>query len=107
MSWVSLLPLLGLAGGLVLVFLRVRQGSLFCRSFLRVHPRYRDFLRKRGLTKPEHFLDLAVVVISGHPDRQVARVTLEEGEERITAYLKREHHVPLKERLTNFWAGFG
>jgi tRNA A-37 threonylcarbamoyl transferase component Bud32 len=46
------------------------------------------------------------LIISGHPDRNVARVTVG-GPAGITAYLKREHRVHWRDRLGSAWAGFG
>src|SRR5437899_2798451 len=68
-----------------------RQGG-----FLEVSPRYQRLLRRLGLIEPRHFLALSTRwpaaapadgpgavqhVVSGHPDRHVARVLLGEGRE--------------------------
>jgi tRNA A-37 threonylcarbamoyl transferase component Bud32 len=74
---------------------------------LLVNPRYRALLGRCGLHTPADFLALPAVVVSGHPDRHVARVTLGGGPRVVSAYLKREHRVPWKDRLANAWAGFG
>lgn len=76
---------------------------------LAVNPKYRDRLRRLGLTAPERFLDLPGLLINGHPGRNVARVTLDgaPGEAPLTGYLKREHRVRLRDRLANLAAGFG
>ena len=75
--------------------------------YMEINPRYRDFLAENGLHKAEDFLDLPGLIISGHPDRHVARVTLGAGPSRLAAYLKREHRVPWSDRLLNARAGFG
>jgi tRNA A-37 threonylcarbamoyl transferase component Bud32 len=74
---------------------------------LRVNPQYRDFLEQHGLTTPADFLALTGVIICGHPDRHVQRVTLGSGNETLTGFLKREHRVPWLSRLTNALAGVG
>ena len=76
-------------------------------AFLQLNPRYQEFLVHQGLTGPEHFLDMSSVIVCGHPDRNVARVTLGEGATVLRAFLKREHRVPWKERLRNAADGFG
>jgi hypothetical protein len=77
------------------------------RAYLRVNPRYQGILDRHGLNSPRAFLRLPAVIISGHPDRNVARVTLGKNDDAIHAYLKREHRVRGKQRLANFWAGYG
>lgn len=74
---------------------------------LEINPRYRGFLQKHRLRSAADFLALPSVIIGGHPDRHVARVTLGSGPDLITAYLKREHRVLWRERLGNALAGFG
>ena len=75
--------------------------------FVEVHPRYRLFLRRQGLTEARHFLDLSAAVVSGHPGRSVARIALTGGDEVISAFLKRESRVSWHVRLTGAIAGFG
>jgi heptose I phosphotransferase len=77
------------------------------RAFLEVAPSWRRFLRELGLTDARQFLELRALIVSGHPDRHVARVRLGSGAGAVTAYLKREHHVPWKVRLASALAGFG
>src|SRR5260370_26613301 len=77
------------------------------RAYLRVNPRYRPLCRRLGLTSPRAILSLPAVIISGHPDRNVSRVTLGPGPEAVTAFLKREHRIRWKQRLLNFLSGFG
>ena len=76
-------------------------------AFVEINPRYRPLLAQAGLTAPEHFLALPAVIVSGHPDRHVARVTVGAGSAAVAAFLKREHRVPWRDRLANAWAGFG
>lgn len=73
---------------------------------LQVNPLYREFLEHRGLTTAADFLALTGVIVCGHPNRHVLRVTLG-GEESFIGFLKREHRVPWLGRLTNALAGFG
>jgi hypothetical protein len=72
-----------------------------------IHPQYQDFLNHLGIKDAEDFLSLPAIIVSGHPDRNVARVKLGSGPSLITGYLKREHCLPWRDRLTNAWAGFG
>ena len=72
-------------------------------SFVTVNPAYASQLRAAGLTRPEDFLALPETILSGHPDRHVSRVQVGA----TPAFLKKEHHVPWKERLLSAWAGFG
>src|SRR5437660_1987628 len=98
-------------------FLFLISGMVFfCRrrrAFLDVNPRYRHLFQRQGFKAPEDFFSLPAVIVSGHPDRNVARVMLgdfrdESGNSAgITAYLKREHRLSWQDRLTNAWAGFG
>lgn len=81
--------------------------SWLCRPPLVVNPAYADLLRRAGLLAAEDFLALPETIVSGHPNRQVSRVTLGTGPGAVTAFLKKEHRVPWKERLTNSLAGFG
>jgi tRNA A-37 threonylcarbamoyl transferase component Bud32 len=94
-------------------FVRLRRllswfGGLFVHGrSLAINPAYEDLLREAGLTRAEDFLSLADTIVSGHPGRQVSRVTLGSGPEAVNGFLKKEHRVPWKERLANAWAGFG
>src|SRR5438128_12532874 len=74
---------------------------------LEINPHYQDLLQQQGLRTPADFLEMPSIIICGHPDRNVARVTLGTGPGAIPAFLKREHQVPWKERLRNAVAGFG
>jgi hypothetical protein len=76
-------------------------------AFVEINPRYRDLLKRQGLVAPDHFLALPAVIVSGHPDRNAARVTVGEGPSAVGAFLKREHRVRWRGRLANAWAGFG
>jgi tRNA A-37 threonylcarbamoyl transferase component Bud32 len=72
-------------------------------TFVSVNPRYRDCLESAGVRTAEQFLAQPGVVVSGHPDRHVARVQVGG----VLAYLKREHRVRLRDRIANFISGFG
>lgn len=72
-------------------------------GFVEINPRYRDLCRRRQLLAAEHFLALPGALVSGHPDRNVARVRIGA----VRCFLKREHRVRWQERLTNLWAGVG
>jgi tRNA A-37 threonylcarbamoyl transferase component Bud32 len=72
-------------------------------AVLMVNPRYRDLLARHGLTAAGRLLALPGAIVSGHPDRNVARVAVGG----VGAYLKREHRVRRRDRLGSAWAGFG
>jgi tRNA A-37 threonylcarbamoyl transferase component Bud32 len=76
-------------------------------AFVEINPRYGSLLAQEGLTTPDALLALPSIIISGHPDRNVARVRIGSGRQAVAAILKREHRVPWKERLANAWEGFG
>jgi tRNA A-37 threonylcarbamoyl transferase component Bud32 len=59
------------------------------------------------LTGARAFLELPGEVVSGHADRHVVRAVLGRGRRRVVAFLKREHRVPWRDRLSSAWAGFG
>jgi heptose I phosphotransferase len=111
-SFHFVLPFLG-AGCLVLGLLaasRRNRRTPRKQRLLEVSPRYRSFFRQRGLTDPEHFLALpgsTPHIVSGHPDRHVARVSFGPGSPFALGFLKREHRVTWKVRLGNALAGFG
>lgn len=67
-----------------------------------IHPGFAG--RVTGMTAGD-FLGLPGEVVSGHPDRHVARVVLPGWERPL--YLKREHRVGWRERLRNRLAGYG
>ncbi|HWG44234.1 MAG TPA: lipopolysaccharide kinase InaA family protein [Gemmataceae bacterium] len=95
--------------GLRTAYVRGRR-SARKRGFLEVSPCHRSFFRQLGLTEARHFLALTGEkphIVSGHPDRHVARVQIGEGSRRWIAYLKREHRVTWRTRLSNALAGFG
>jgi hypothetical protein len=75
--------------------------------FVITNPGYREFLDRQELKSPDDFLSLQGVVVSGHPDRHVVRVELGAGTDAVSAFLKREHRVPWKERIGNLLGGFG
>ncbi len=76
-------------------------------AWLEINPRFRELCRQHSLTTPDDFLGLPALIISGHPNRHVTRVTIGAGPSGVTAYLKREHRVFWIERLRNACAGFG
>jgi tRNA A-37 threonylcarbamoyl transferase component Bud32 len=76
-------------------------------AFVEITPEYQDFLQRHGLTTAEQFLALSGVIVCGHPNRHVAQLTVGEGPDALGAFLKREHHVPWRDRLVNAWEGFG
>ncbi|QJW92982.1 lipopolysaccharide kinase InaA family protein [Frigoriglobus tundricola] len=71
---------------------------------LTVHPDFERLFTNAGLTAASALLDLPGEVVSGHPDRHVARVGVP-GAARAF-YLKRQHVIGWKERLRNRLAGF-
>ncbi|HZV04574.1 MAG TPA: lipopolysaccharide kinase InaA family protein [Gemmataceae bacterium] len=80
------------------------------RSILEISPRYRSFFRQLGVTETAHFLALpgeTPHVVSGHPDRNVTRITFVRDGEQWNAFLKREHRVSWRTRLGNAFTGFG
>jgi tRNA A-37 threonylcarbamoyl transferase component Bud32 len=72
-------------------------------TILDINPAYEGLLRRHGLASAEDLLALPGLIVSGHPDRHVARVTLGG----LSGYLKREHLVRRRDRLGSAWAGFG
>src|SRR4051812_31776096 len=98
LAWVAGL---GLAAWLACALARKRPG------LIEVQPRYRSMFRHSGLIEADDFLALPAVIVSGHPDRNVGRLTLGQGAEQLTAFLKREHFIPWTVRLANLLAGFG
>jgi hypothetical protein len=74
---------------------------------LEINPIYRPLLEGLGLMAPADFLSLPAEIITGHPDRHVARLTLGTGGNAVHAFLKRELGIPWRERLTSAWAGCG
>lgn len=68
-----------------------------------IHPKYREHFASLGFTQASDFLSLTGTVISGHPDRQVSKVSIGN----VDALLKVEHRVPWKQRWENAWQGFG
>jgi tRNA A-37 threonylcarbamoyl transferase component Bud32 len=76
-------------------------------SFIITNPDYREFLDRQGLNMSDDYLSLQGVVIGGHPDRHVVRVELGARPDATSAFLRREHRVPWKERIANLLGGFG
>lgn len=80
------------------------------QGFVVIAPQYRAFFRRLGATEAAHFLALAGEtphIVSGHPDRNVARICFDNDGEPWYAFLKREHRVTRRYRLANALAGFG
>jgi tRNA A-37 threonylcarbamoyl transferase component Bud32 len=77
------------------------------RGFVEMHPGRRRWLIGLGLTRAEHFFALEALIVSGHPNRNVARLVLGAGGQQATVYLKRESRVRFGARFLNFLAGFG
>jgi tRNA A-37 threonylcarbamoyl transferase component Bud32 len=76
-------------------------------AHVEINPRYRDFLQRHGVHSADGFLGLPGMVICGHPDRHVARVRIGNGNDSVSAFIKREHRILWRNRLANVWAGFG
>jgi tRNA A-37 threonylcarbamoyl transferase component Bud32 len=74
---------------------------------LEINPPYRTLLERQGLTSAGSILALPALVVSGHPDRNVSRVTLGCGPGAVAAFLKCEHRVRWRDRLVDAWDGFG
>jgi tRNA A-37 threonylcarbamoyl transferase component Bud32 len=72
-------------------------------AFVEINPLYRTELESLGLTAPARLAALPGLVVSGHPDRHVARVQLGGR----TVFLKREHRIRWRERLRAAAVGFG
>jgi tRNA A-37 threonylcarbamoyl transferase component Bud32 len=72
-------------------------------AFVTINPAYRDLLGRHGLACAERLAALPGLIVSGHPGRHVARVTVGGP----SAYLKREHRVLWRDRLLSAAAGFG
>ncbi len=105
----SMLALLA-ATGLGMRLLLVRAPSHRRKGLLEISPRYRSFFRQLGITEVADFLALpgqTPHIVSGHPDRNVARITFEIAGEQWSAFLKCEHRVRWGTRLANAVAGFG
>jgi tRNA A-37 threonylcarbamoyl transferase component Bud32 len=77
------------------------------RSYLVVNPLYFDHLKRLALDDPDAILELPAVIVSGHLDRNVASIDLGNGNDKVRAFLKREHQIRLKVRLLNAISGFG
>ncbi len=96
-----------LVGGLLAIRRRARQRN---KGFVVIAPRYRSTFRQRGAIEASDFLNLAGEaphIVSGHPDRHVARIAFEADGETWHAYLKCEHRVTRRYRLANLLTGFG
>jgi hypothetical protein len=72
-------------------------------AFVTINDRFRSMFAALGLRDAEDFLRVPSVVISGHPDRNVARIKLDS----IPAFIKREHRVRWRDRIAGWFAGYG
>lgn len=96
-----------LLGWFVLGFRARRRRGAARHGFVSVHPDWRASLREWKLIEAEDFLDLQALIVSGHPGRQVGRLTLGQGADARVVYLKRETQVRWTTRLINFLTGAG
>lgn len=110
-DWATAAQALGLAAlvaGCCLLAARAgRRGRLGRRGFVTCHSAHRAWLRDLRLCEADDFLNLDALIISGHPGRQVCRLTLGTGAAARVVYLKREQTTRWTTRLGNFLAGFG
>jgi tRNA A-37 threonylcarbamoyl transferase component Bud32 len=72
-------------------------------AFLETDPDCADLFRRHGLASPDDFLALPGAIVGGHADRHTLEVLI--GAERF--FLKKEHVVPLRDRLASAWDGHG
>ncbi|QEL14550.1 lipopolysaccharide kinase InaA family protein [Limnoglobus roseus] len=77
------------------------------RGFLVVHPRYRHWLAKCGLTTSTAVWNLPGEIVSGHPSRHVLQVAVRSGGATRNLFLKRELIVGWRVRRRNRRDGFG
>jgi tRNA A-37 threonylcarbamoyl transferase component Bud32 len=97
LSLLWLIGWLALAAGCWLLVARSPR-----RGRLRLHPSA-GWLFPLGLSRVEDFLALEALVISGHPGRQVLRLTLRDR----VVFLKKQQKVRWSERLRNLLTGHG
>src|SRR5215469_921063 len=87
-----------LAATCVVVWLLLVRAHPRCsKGLLEISPCYRSFFQQLDVTDVADFLALpgeTPHIVSGHPDRNVARITFEADGGRWSAFLKREHCVP-------------
>ena len=79
-------------------------------GFVEIDPDCQESLRQSSLSATANFLRLPGIVLCGHRNRHVLKVDLaasQSGTAEIQAFLKKEHRVPWRDRLTNALAGFG
>jgi tRNA A-37 threonylcarbamoyl transferase component Bud32 len=74
-------------------------------GWFETNPAFAEAFSGLGLDSAQGFLDLPGEVVSGHPDRHVAKVRLPGLP--AAFYLKRQHVVRRWEKLRNWRAGFG
>lgn len=98
---------LGRAAPVVRPNLFALAAGLRRRGFVEIHPRFRHWLTRHGLTSAQAFLDLRGEILSGHHDRHVMRVEFPGGRHPRVAYIKRELRVGWQVRRRNRRDGFG
>ncbi len=76
-------------------------------AFVDVNPRYRALSDQLGLRTPADFFALHGVLVGGHAERDIAHITLGDGPQRLTGYLKREVRIRWRDRVRSAVAGFG
>ena len=109
------LPLVAVAFGLailaagcwLLATRPARRTRVGRRGFVTFHPAHRAWLREQRLREAHDFLDLDALIVSGHPGRDVGRLSLGQAVPPRIVYLKREHGTAGLSRFVNFLAGFG
>ena len=99
---VLLLPVVGLLGKVSGIFTRSKNG------FLVIRPNKRVVLFSQGIEKAEDVFNLEGVRVTGHgwkTGRHVSSITLGNGENEVSAYLKKEHNKSWIKRLSGQSAG--
>ncbi len=72
-------------------------------GYLDVNPRYADRFESLGLCRAAGLVDWPGLIVGGHPDRHVRKVTIDEQ----VMYLKCEHRIPWGWRLRCAREGYG
>jgi tRNA A-37 threonylcarbamoyl transferase component Bud32 len=73
-------------------------------SYLEINPLYHDTIAEAGLASVADFLACEGEPVRVRANRRVERIALPDG---TIAYLKKESHIPLRERLVSWWSGYG
>jgi hypothetical protein len=74
-------------------------------GLLEIAPAYAELFRCHGLTSAEDFLACPGAIVGGHAERHVVKVSIGTPETRF--FLKKEHRVPLRDRVASAWDGHG